>query len=120
MTNLGDCAIAIIGHRFYQQGDAARTISFIRDFLVGPALFRAGAAADGPIDRVVGHVAGLGVENGLAQARVSVGIPPASARRDRNFLDRLGEKFAALGVSRALLVLDAMPLRMSGHSRGLP
>ena len=120
MTNLGDRAIAIIGHRFDQQSDAARAIAFIRDFVVGHALFRAGAAADGPIDRVVGHVAGLGVENGLAQARVSIRVPAAGARRDRNFLDELGEEFAALGVSRALLVLDAMPLRMSGHSRGLP
>ena len=39
----------------------------------------------------------------------------AGAGGHGNFLNELGEEFAALGVSRALLVLNRMPLRMSGH-----
>ena len=115
VTNLRDRAVAIVGHRFNQQGDAAWTITFVRDLFIVDAFFFAGAATDRAIDRVVGHVAGLGVENGFAQARVSVRVTAAGARRDGHFLDELGKQFAALGIERAFLVLNPMPLRMSGH-----
>jgi len=53
----------------------------------------------------------------MLPARIGVGVAAAGAGRDGYFLDELGEEFAALGVSRALLVLNRMPLRMSGHLR---
>src|SRR5882762_4362588 len=115
MADLSHGAIAIVRHRLYQHRDAARTIAFINNLVVGHAFFRASAAADCPIDRIVGHVAGLGVENGLAQARVRVGITAAGPGGDGNLFDELSEEFAALGVSGALFMLNRMPLRMSGH-----
>src|SRR5882724_3584198 len=117
MADLGHSAIAIVGHRLNQHRDAAWTIAFIRNLVVGHALFGAGAAADCPIDRIVGHVAGLSVEDGLAQPRVRVGIASAGAGGNGNLFDELGKEFAALGVSSALFMLNRMPLRMSGHLR---
>jgi len=72
-------------------------------------------APHGAIDRVVGHVAGLSVQNGFAQTRVGIRVTATRARRHGNFLDEFGEEFAALGVSCTLLVLNRVPLRMSGH-----
>ena len=48
---------------------------------------------------------------------IHVGIAAAGARRDRQFLDEAREDLAALGVERALLVLDRSPLGMAGHSK---
>src|SRR5882762_5938274 len=115
MANLSHGAVAVISHRFNQQRYAARTVALISDLFIAHPLFRASAATDSPIDRVVGHVPGLGIEDGFAQPRIGVGIAAAGAGCDGDFLDELGEEFAALGVSRALLVLNRMPLRMSGH-----
>ena len=72
-------------------------------------------ATNGAIDRIVGHVAGFGIEDGFAQSRICIRIAATRAGRDSYFLDELGEEFAAFGVRRALLVLNRMPLRMSGH-----
>ena len=48
---------------------------------------------------------------------IRVGITAPGSRRHSQFLDELGEKLAALGVGRALLVLNRMPLRMSRHGK---
>ena len=75
-------------------------------FFVAHAGLFARAAADGALDVFGGHVRGLGVGDDGAQARIHVGIAAAGARRDRQFLDEAREDLAALGVERALLVLD--------------
>ena len=43
------------------------------------------------------------------------GIAAAVTGRDGQFLDDAREDLAALGVGRALLVLDRVPLGMAGH-----
>ena len=42
-------------------------------------------------------------------------VTAADARGDRHLADDLGEDLAPLGVERTLLVLDGVPLGMSGH-----
>jgi hypothetical protein len=115
MANLSHRAIAIISHRLNHQSHAAWTITLISDLFVVDALFFTSAAAYRALDRVVGHVTALGIENGLAQARVRIRITAAATRRDGNFFNKLREQFAALGIERAFLMLNTMPLRMSGH-----
>src|SRR6185369_194276 len=92
-----------------------RTITFVRNLFVIDALFLACATTNRALDRVVRHVAALGVEDGLAQTRVGVRIAAAAARRDGDLFNKLRKQFAALGIERAFLVLDTMPFRMSGH-----
>ena len=55
------------------------------------------------------HVLGFGRENGAAQPRIGVRIAAAILGGNRNFLDQTGKNLAALGVERALLMLDCGP-----------
>ena len=54
------------------------------------------------------------------QARVGIGIAAATAGGHGQFLDDAREHLAALGVGRALLVLNRVPLGMAGHDAKLP
>ena len=72
-------------------------------------------ATDRAINRIVWHIAGLGVRDSFAQSCIRVRVAAAGARRDRDLFNQLGEKLAALGVERAFLVFDGVPLGMSGH-----
>ena len=100
---------------FHQDGDSARTVALEDELLVGGALQLARALLDGALDVVGGHVHGLGLVHRGAQAGVRDGVTAADTGRDRHLADDLGEDLPALGVERALLVLDGMPLGMSGH-----
>ena len=115
VPDLADGAVPVVGQRVDEDGDAAGAVALVRHFVVGDAFFFAGAAPDGPLDVVGGHVVLLGLGDDRAQARVHVGIAAAVAGRDRQFLDEAREDLAALGVGRALLVLDGVPLGMAGH-----
>ena len=117
MSNLSHRAVAIVSHCVNQERHPTRAIALVGDFFIVDTFFRAGAAADRAIDRVVGHVAGFGVGNGFTQPRVRVRITAAGASGNRDFLDKFSEELAALRVSRALLVLNRVPLGMSGHLR---
>ena len=75
----------------------------------------AGAALNGPLDVVGGHVGRLGGRYGRAQTRVAVGVAAALAGRHRDLSDDLGEDLAALGVGPSLFVFDGAPLAVAGH-----
>ena len=115
MPDLRNRAIAIVGHRFNQQGDTAWSITLVGDFFVMDAFFFARAAPNRSVDRIVWHVAGLRVANRFSQTRVCIGIPSTRTGGNCYFFNELGEKFAALGIERAFLVFNGMPLRMSRH-----
>ena len=89
-------------------GDAAGAVALKGDLFVADAFQLAGAALDGALDVVLRHVLGLGGQNGGAQPRIAVRIA-AALGGDGDFLDQAGEDLAALGVERALLVLDCGP-----------
>ena len=69
----------------------------------------------GTVDVVFGHVVGLGLGHGRAQARIAVDVSPAHARGDGHFLDDAGENLSALRVGRTFLMLDGAPFAVAGH-----
>ena len=109
VADLGDGAVAVVGGALHQDGHAARAVTLEGDLLVGGPLQLARALLDGALDVVGGHVDALGLVHRRAQAGVGVGVAAADARRDGHLADDLGEDLAALGVERALLVLDRVP-----------
>src|SRR5256885_11358554 len=111
MSYLRHGAIAIVSQRLSHQCHATWTITFVRDLFIADACFLTGATTNRAIDRVIGHVAGLGISNRFAQACIAFGIAAAAACRDGDLLNKLREQFAALGVERAFLVLDTVPFR---------
>ena len=114
VANFADRAVAVVGGAVHDDGNAAGPVAFEGDFFVGGAGELTGAALDGALDVVVGHVLGLGGSDGAAQARIAVGIT-ARLGGDADFLDELRENLAALGVERTLFVLDCRPFGMAGH-----
>src|SRR5690349_10476479 len=115
MANFRHRTVAIVSHRLNHQGHPAWTITLVSDLFVIDTFFFASATSNRAVDRVVGHVARLGVVDRLAQTRVCIRIAAAATSRDSDLFNKLREQFAALGIERAFLVLDTMPLRMSGH-----
>src|SRR5512132_1657248 len=115
MSNLRYRTVSVIGDRLNHQRDAAWPISLIRNLIVVHAGFFAGTTTDCSVNRVVGHIAGLGVGDSLAQTSVTVGISSTRAGRNGDLFYELSEKLAALGIERAFFVLNTMPLRMSRH-----
>src|SRR5437867_3098589 len=115
MTDLRNGTITIVGHRLNQKCHTARAITFVSNLFVVNTFFFTRSASNRTINRVVGHVATLGIEDGLAQSCIAFWIAATRTRGDSDFFNKLREKFAALGIERTLLVLNTMPLRMSGH-----
>ena len=109
MADFADGAIFVVGEDFDDDGYAAGAVALVGDLLVGDAFEFAGAALDGALDVVGGHVLGFGGGDGSAEAGVAVGISSALLGGDGDFLDEAGEDLAAFGVKRALLMLDCRP-----------
>src|ERR1700741_3536811 len=109
VTDFTDGAVAIVGIDLGKDGDSARAVALEREFLVGRAGQLAGAALDGALDVVGGHVLALGGEDGGAQTRIAVGIAATVFGGNADFLDQASKNLAALGIERALLVLDCGP-----------
>src|SRR5690606_21038524 len=90
-------------------------IALVRDLLVRGALELAGALLDGAFDVVVGHVDGpRGVHRG-PEPGVPRRVAAAGPGGHGDLADHLGPRRGALGVGRRLLVLDLLPLAVTGH-----
>ena len=113
VAQLADRAVLVVGQRFDDERRAAGAVRLVGDLFVDDAGQFAGAALDRLLDVVGGHVHFLGRRDDRAQARVHARVAAAAAGRDRQFLDQARENLAALGVGRALLVLDRVPLGMA-------
>ena len=81
MADFADGAIFVVGEDFDDDGDAAGAVALVGDLLVGDAFEFAGAALDGALDVVGGHVFGFGGGDGSAEAGVAVGVSSAAAWR---------------------------------------
>src|SRR6185437_1416157 len=110
---LRDHAVAIIREHIGNDRDAAGAIALVNHFLETAAAKLAGAFFDRAVDIVVGHRLCARGGDRRAQARVGIKVAAAKPRRNRDFLDQLGEELAALGIARSLLVLDRTPLGMT-------
>ena len=115
VADLADGAVLVVGHRLDDDRRAAGAVALVVDLFVGDARQLAGAALDRPLDVLGRHVGRLGFGDHGAQPRVHVEVAAAIPGRDGHFLDEAREQLAALGVKRALLVLDGVPLGMAGH-----
>ena len=110
MANFADRAVLVVGEHLDDDGDATGAVALVGDLLVGDAFELAGAALDGALDVVGGHVLRLGRGDGAAQTGIAVGVSAAAGLGgDGDFLDQTGEDLATFGVKRALLVLDCGP-----------
>src|SRR5262249_54361831 len=115
MANLRHRAVAIVSHRLNHQCHTTGTVTLVSNLLVIDAFLFTRATANRAVDGVVWHVAGLGIIDRLAQTRVRIRVAAAATRCDSDLFNKLREQFAALGIERAFLMLNTMPLRMSGH-----
>ncbi len=116
VAHLGNGAVLVVGHGLDQDGHAAGAVALVGEFLVIDPLQLAGAALDGFLDVVAGHVGRPRPVDGVAQARVGFGIAAAGMRAAMvDFPDEAGKQLAALGVGGRFLMLDRTPLGMSGH-----
>ncbi len=109
VAHFADGAIAIGGDDLNQHADAARAVAFESDFFVLLAFELPGAAENGALDVVVGHVLVLGRKNGGAQAGIGIRVAAADARSDGDFANQSREDAATLGVRCRLLVFNRGP-----------
>ena len=117
MADLRRGALAVVGQGLHNDGHAAGAVALVGDGLVVVGAAGAQGPVDGALDVVVGHVDGLGLGDDRGQTGVVVGVAGAAAlfHGHDDLLGDLGEGGGALGVGRALGLLDIMPFGMSGH-----
>src|SRR5438132_8563733 len=115
MPDFAGGAVLVVGEDLDDHRRPARTVRFVLGLLVRDARLLTGAAANRALDVVGGHVVRLGVGDDRPQSRVHVGVAAAGPRRDSQLFDEARENLPTLGIRRALLVLDRMPLGMAGH-----
>ena len=119
VPNLAYRPILVVGQHLYHDGDAPRAVALVHNLLVRQAFELTRAPLDRPLDVVGRHIFRFGRQNRRPQTRVSVRIAAGFLCCNRDFLDEARKYLAALGVGRALLVLDRRPLRMPGHDASL-
>ena len=98
-------AIAVVGHHLHQHSYATRPVALEHHFVESFAFERPGAALNGALDIVVGHVLALGREDGGAQARIGIRIGASYARGNGQFSNDLGENLARRASVAAFLCL---------------
>ena len=107
MTDVGDGADWIVGNAVDDQCDAAGTVAFVAQFAHVIGALGTGAALDGALDGVLGHVGRQRLVDGGTQARIASRVGHAGACRDSDFTDQLGEGLGALGVLGVFATFDA-------------
>src|SRR5208283_671388 len=101
--------VAVVSVDIQQNGNATWSVALERKYLIRcPGEFT-GTALNRPLDVIGRHVLSFSGEDGGAQPRVGIRIAAAVLRSNIDFLDKAGDNLAALGVERALLVLDRGP-----------
>src|SRR5918998_5611413 len=117
VAHLGARAVAVVGERLHEHGDAAGCVALIHRGLprrrVGVV---ARALGDRPLDVVLRHARVACLLDRGREGRVAGRIGPAVARGDLDCTRELREELPALGVRGALLVLDRGPFRVAGHA----
>src|SRR5271163_2533432 len=84
-------AVAIVGQRLDDNGDPARRITLVANFVVILAVGARGLL-DGALDIVLGHVFCAGGEDGRAKARIHRHVRQAHLRRDGYFARQFREE----------------------------
>ena len=92
VADVGGGARAVVGRGFDQDGDPARRVAFVGGGFVVFAAQLAGAFLDGIGDRVLGHVGGLGLVDGVAEVEVVAGVAPVPGGDDDLFINQVANK----------------------------
>ena len=119
MAHLGHGAIAVISHHFHQHRDTTGRVTFIGQLLHVIGFVGAGAASNGAIDGVAGHIGAQRLVHRRAQPRVILWQGAALLGGDDQLANELGEHLAALGILGRLAVLDIGPFTVTGHRSSL-
>ncbi len=112
VPDLAHRAVPVVGQHVHQDRHATRPVALEGYLLVAHAFELAGTALDSALDVIRRHVFRFGRQNRGSQARIGVRVTPALGRY-RNFLHQTSKNLAALGIQRALLVLDCGPFRVA-------
>ena len=115
VPHLGNRSIRVVGHGEDENGNTARTVTLVCDFLILDAFELACAFLDCALDVVLWHRCSAGGLDCRAKARIAGGITSAKLGRHGDFADELREMRAALCVSCGFVMLDLLPLTMSSH-----
>ena len=114
MADFGHGTVTVVGRGFHDDGDAARTVTFVVDFYDVAAGILPGTLADGGFDFILGEVDRLGSSNGRTQAGIT-GRIAAVLGCDDDFLGCLGKFLTSLGILATFTVLDVGPFAVSRH-----
>src|SRR6185369_1575441 len=96
-ADVGGGAVAVVGQRLDDDGDAAGAVTLVADLVIVLALI-AERLLDGALDIVLRHVLLARRDDGGAQARVHVGVGRAQLGRDGDFPRQLAEQLRLLGI----------------------
>ena len=117
-ADVGCGAVAIVGQRLDDDGDAARTVALIADLVVIIAL-AADRLLDGALDIVLGHVLLPRSHYRGAQPWIHRRVRSPELGSDGDFARQLAEQLRLLSVLPPLAVHDVLELGMAGHARSL-
>ena len=109
MAKLTDDAVAVGSDNLNQHAHSARAVAFEGRFLILLAFQLAGAAKNGALDVLVGHVLVLARQNRGSQARIGVWIAAADARSNGDFTNYSRKCLAPFGVGGRFFVLNGGP-----------
>ena len=115
MADIGDGAVAVIGHRLHHDRHAPRTVPFVGHlFVVGPFEI-AGGFVDGALNVVHRHRNGPCPLDRQAQGGVGFGIAASGFGRHGDITHRFGEEFALFGILFGFDMFDFRPFVMTCH-----
>jgi len=114
VANFARGAVAVVGHRLDNDGNALRTVALVDDLFIVLGIARAERLIDSALDIIVRHIGGLCLGNDSSKSGVAARITAAALLDSHDhFSGYLGEGLRALGVSRSLGLLYVVPLGMS-------
>ena len=114
MAHFAGGAVAVVGHGFHNDGDAAGAIAFIDDLFIVLGIAGTQGLVNGALDIIVGHIGSLSLGDNSGQLGVAAGITAAALLyRHDHLAGDLGEGLGTLGVCRTFGFLYVVPLGMS-------
>ena len=104
-------AVAVVGERLDDYGDAVGTIALVLQRFVVVGIAVAGGLFDDALDVVVGHVVSLCLGDGVLQLGVRRRVSAAALfDRHRNLTAHFGKNLGLLPVGFFLLAFNIVPL----------
>ena len=113
MAHVARGAVAVIGERLHDDGDARRAVTLVDDLLVIVRAAFARGLFDDAFDIVVGHIRRLCLGNDVLQLGVARRVGTALLDRHRDLAADLGKHLCAGVIGLFLFAFDGTPFGMS-------